>query len=232
MLPAPSPTFPRRLFRGGTGGSAASAQLLEALRGLLAGLDTAEGSPDKTRTKLNPSGQPKAPARKVQWADESGVDDMWTKVTPKRQPKGAVRKAQRADELGLLAELKALILAYETNGGSLIAQLSTLVARHSEAPPKKPPPQAPPQAPFPKQEPNPKAGPPKRVPVAKTQFMLPKLDASWWPKGQLPGKALLDSLERGQMPDGNVACGPVPLLRRMAWRRMCPGGGGCPRSKG
>ena len=36
--------------------------------------------------------------------------------------------------------------------------------------------------------------------------MLPKLDATWWKTGQMTRKQLMDTLEQGNAPTGNVAC--------------------------
>jgi hypothetical protein len=113
------------------------------------------------------------------------------------------------DENSLLAQLKALVLEFETGSkGNLLSKLRQLVERFGQNTAQ--------DKPLPKvaSGTGDRTGPPTwgRKSAQPTLYkppvvaMLPKLDATWWKTGQMTRKQLMDTLEQGNAPTGNVAC--------------------------
>ena len=200
-------------FHGGAGAAAATKRkqqeklLLEGLQTLLAKVGSVEDDSPRTKPPKKATGY----RNEEQWHEE-----QWHVVgkngKPREYPKGHGKgKAQDGpkkvhfetstpnNEQTLLAALKALVLAAETQtGGNLLHQLQQLVSNFSGE--HKPAKQQKPQTEsF-------KTG----TKVSKPALVPLRIDKTWWKGDFVLAKSLGDALQQGEEPPGN------PPLRR-AW---------------
>eukprot|EP00435_Cladocopium_sp_Y103_P012190 s886_g3.t1 len=205
--------------------------LLQGLRDLLANLDTAESDSENDQGDFSansPRGRPafSPPTSETSRRDEPpGWQEVPSKKTRNTNGKGKGTTADRLksrlkagpgplesrkvtfarDENPLLAQLKALVLEFETGSkGNLLSKLRQLVDRFGQ---EKPPPKvAAPKGGKP--VPPDKGGRTVSFAPLRPQVvaMLPKLDATWWKTGQMTSRQLSDALDQGTKPTGNLAC--------------------------
>ena len=229
--------MPQRIsFRGGAGASAASArkrqetQLLAGLKQLLGQINQSEEekSPNNRSRSPSPGWETKgsrrgrSPGRKGKGKGKGDgmVSHVDTHQTTKRQDSPRSKSPKHVRFQGddsLLAQLKALVLNSEIHGdGQLLNGLVALVnkfSNHQDTVPKCEPPRKVLEN-KPKQIRNDYA--PKTPGKTKRDRIV--LAKNWWPEPITPNATIMDALEMGLAPQGNLTV--ASYLNAIQYRQL------------
>eukprot|EP00438_Fugacium_kawagutii_P023629 Skav205985 [mRNA] locus=scaffold442:1050577:1058494:+ [translate_table: standard] len=214
----PCPLPPGGLpFRGGKGGSAATARkrqetkLLLGLQQLLGSLDDGDSSLSPRSRSPSPGwqvkghgrGRGRSPPRGLKGKGKGKQDEITASPGPPKRSQSP-RHVTFQEGNGLLAQLKALVLSAEVDGeGDLLGQLRKLVS--SFGPKVQHPAQAP-ATPPPSSAPRPGSAPKTKPATAKpVEAGRPKLESNWWPEPSTAVAKVLEKLECAEEPSGNLS---------------------------